>query len=81
MQLQGGLGFGRTIYQNGAVGHPRAGATVSGIASGEGVIVGNIFGIAVYAAAVGNPLELATTGVYQRPKDIAAVLTVGARVA
>ena len=52
-----------------------------GIASGEGLIVGNIFGIAAYAAAVGEPVELATTGVYQLPKATAAVLTVGARVA
>jgi len=45
------------------------------------VIVGNIFGIAAYAAAVGEPVELATIGVYQLPKATAAVLTVGARVA
>lgn len=52
-----------------------------GIASGEGMIVGNIFGIAAFAAAVGEPVELATTGVYQLPKATAAVLTLGARVA
>lgn len=52
-----------------------------GIASGERAIVGNIFGIAAYSAAVGDPLELAITGVYQLPKATAAVLTVGARVA
>jgi len=44
-------------------------------------IIGNIFGIAAYAAAAGDPLELATIGVYQLPKGTAAVLTVGARVA
>ncbi len=52
-----------------------------GIASGDGLIVGNIFGIAAYSAAEGDPLELATTGVYKLPKASAAVLTVGARVA
>lgn len=52
-----------------------------GIASGEGMIIGNIFGVAAYSAAVGDPVELATTGVYQLPKATAAVLTVGARVA
>lgn len=52
-----------------------------GVTSGEGMIIGNIFGIAAYAAAVGDPLELATTGIYQLPKATAAVLTVGARVA
>ena len=52
-----------------------------GITSGEGLIVGSIFGVAAYTAAEGDPLELATTGVYKLPKATAAVLTVGARVA
>ena len=56
-------------------------APAGGIASGEGAIIGNIFGIATYAAAVGEPVELSTVGVYQLPKATAAVLTVGARVA
>ena len=56
-------------------------APAGGIASGEGAIIGNIFGVAAYSAAVGEPVELATTGVYQLPKATAAVLAVGARVA
>ena len=56
-------------------------APAGGIAAGEGAIIGNIFGIAAYAAAVGEPLELSTIGVYQLPKATAAVLTVGTRVA
>ena len=56
-------------------------APAGGVVSGEGVIVGNIFGIAAYSAAVGDPVELATTGVYQLLKATAAVLTLGARVA
>ena len=56
-------------------------APAGGIASGEGAIIGNIFGIAAYAAAIAEPVELATIGVYQLPKATAAVLTVGARVA
>ncbi|PKP85604.1 MAG: hypothetical protein CVT70_18065 [Alphaproteobacteria bacterium HGW-Alphaproteobacteria-1] len=52
-----------------------------GIASGDGLIVGNIFGVAAYSAAEGDPLELATTGVYKLPKASAAALTLGARVA
>ena len=52
-----------------------------GVTSGEGLIVGSIFGVAAYSAAEGDPLELATTGVYKLPKATAAVLTVGARVA
>ena len=56
-------------------------APTGGVTSGEGLIVGNIFGVAAYSAAEGDPLELATTGVYKLPKATAAVLTVGARVA
>lgn len=52
-----------------------------GIASGDGLIVGNIFGVAPYSAAEGDPVELATTGVFKFPKATAAVVTVGARVA
>jgi predicted RecA/RadA family phage recombinase len=69
----------KTYIQNGDV--ITVPAPAGGIASGEGMIVGNIFGIAAYSAAVGDPLELATIGVYQLPKATAAVLTVGARVA
>lgn len=69
----------KTYIQNG---HVITVPTPSGgIASGEGLIVGHIFGIAVYSAAEGDPLELATTGVYKLPKASAAVLAVGARVA
>ena len=56
-------------------------APAGGVTSGEGLIVSNIFGVAAYSAAEGDPLELATTGVYKLPKATAAVLTVGARVA
>lgn len=56
-------------------------APAGGIGAGEGAIISNIFGVAAFAAAVGEPVELATTGVYQLPKATAAVLTVGARVA
>jgi len=69
----------KTYIQNGHV--ITVPAPAGGIASGEGLIVGNIFGIAAYSAAEGDPLELATTGVYKLPKATAAVLTVGARVA
>jgi predicted RecA/RadA family phage recombinase len=56
-------------------------APTGGVTSGEGLIAGNIFGVAAYSAAEGDPLELATTGVYKLPKATTAVLTVGARVA
>ena len=69
----------KTYIQNGEV--ITVPAPAGGIASGEGAIIGNIFGIAAYAAAVGEPVELATTGVYLLPKATAAVLTIGARAA
>ena len=56
-------------------------APTGGVTCGEGMIIGNIFGVATYSAAEDDPLELATIGVYQLPKATAAVLTVGARVA
>ena len=55
-------------------------APTGGVASGDALVVGNIFGIAAYGAAAGDPVEVATTGVFQLPKASAAVLTVGARV-
>ncbi len=69
----------KTYIQNGHV--ITVPTPASGIVSGEGLIAGNIFGIAAYSAAEGDPLELATTGIYKLPKATAAVLTVGARVA
>ena len=69
----------KTYIQNGHV--ITVPTPAGGIASGEGLIVGNIFGIAAYSAAEGDPLEMATTGVYKLPKAAAAVLAVGARVA
>jgi len=38
------------------------------------------YGIGAYGAVAGDPVEIATTGVFQLPKASAAVLTVGARV-
>jgi predicted RecA/RadA family phage recombinase len=65
--------------QNGHV--IRVTTPAGGIASDEGLIVGSIFGIAAYSAAEGDPLELATTGLFRLPKASAAVLTLGARLA
>lgn len=69
----------KTYIQNGHV--ITVPTPAGGITSGDGLIVGSIFGIAAYSATEGDPLELATTGVYTLPKASAAVLTVGARVA
>lgn len=56
-------------------------APTGGIVSGDGLIVGSLFGVALHAAAEGDAVELATKGVYQLPKTSAAVLAVGTRVA
>lgn len=69
----------KNYLQNGHI--LRVTTPAGGIASGDALIVGNIFGIAAYASAEGDPVELSTTGVFQLPKASAAVLTVGARVA
>ena len=69
----------RNYIQNGHI--VRVTTPAGGIASGDALIVGSIFGIAAYSSAEGDPVELSTTGVFQLPKASAAVLTVGARVA
>lgn len=51
------------------------------IESGDGLIIGNIFGVTAYSAAVGDPLELTKIGASLLPKATGAVLTVGVRVA
>jgi predicted RecA/RadA family phage recombinase len=52
-----------------------------GIASGQGVLVGSLFGVAAKAAAEGESVEIATVGVYELPKAPATVVAQGARVA
>ncbi|RDC67746.1 DUF2190 family protein [Rhodovulum sp. 12E13] len=69
----------RNYLQNGHI--VRVTTPTGGIASGDALIVGNIFGIAAYSSAEGDPVELSTTGVFQLPKASATALTVGARVA
>jgi predicted RecA/RadA family phage recombinase len=50
------------------------------IASGAGVLVGLLFGVAVRDATAGQPLEIATTGVFSLPKTSAQAWTVGAAI-
>ena len=50
------------------------------VASGEGLLVGAIFGIAAGAAAIGEPVEAALTGVFDLTKIGSQAWTVGARV-
>jgi predicted RecA/RadA family phage recombinase len=56
-------------------------APAGGIASGQGIVVGSLFGVAAKAAAEGESVEIATTGVYELPKAPATVIAQGARVA
>ncbi len=47
------------------------------VASGDGVIVGNLFGVAVTDAASGAPVTLATKGVFSLPKQLSATFASG----
>lgn len=48
--------------------------------SGEGVLVGSLFGIAAGDAAIGEDLDLVTVGVFTMPKVSTDAFTVGAVV-
>ncbi len=56
-------------------------ALAGGVASGQGIVVGSLFGVAAKAAAEGESVEIATVGVYDLPKAPATVIAQGARVA
>lgn len=69
----------KTFIQNGEV--IAVTAPTGGVASGDGVVVGALFGIAAFPAAEGEPVEIATRGVYVLPKEPTAVIAAGAHVA
>jgi predicted RecA/RadA family phage recombinase len=69
----------KTFIQNGDV--ITIPAPMAGITSGDGVLVGNLFGVAANTAAEGEPAEVATTGVFTLRKATSAVLALGAQVA
>ena len=50
------------------------------VASGDGLLVGSIFGIAAGAAAIGEPVETALVGVFDITKVGSQAWTVGAKV-
>lgn len=50
------------------------------VASGEGLLVGSIFGVAAGTAASGDPVEAALTGVFDITKVGSQAWTVGAKV-
>lgn len=56
-------------------------APAGGVASGAGVVVGALFGVAATDTAEGAPVTLVTEGVFTLPKLLTAVLAAGGRVA
>jgi predicted RecA/RadA family phage recombinase len=56
-------------------------APTGGVTSGQGMLVGNLFGVAATTAAEGESVEIATVGVYELPKLMSAVIAAGDRVA
>jgi predicted RecA/RadA family phage recombinase len=56
-------------------------APSGGVTSGQGVLLGNLFGIAAKTAAEGDSVQIATVGVYELPKLVSAVIAAGARIA
>jgi predicted RecA/RadA family phage recombinase len=56
-------------------------APTGGVTSGQGMLVGNLFGVAATTAAEGVSVEIATVGVYELPKLVSAVIAAGDRVA
>lgn len=56
-------------------------APTGGISSGDGVLVGALFGVAATTAAAADPVALATVGVFSLPKRLSASFASGAVVA
>lgn len=56
-------------------------APVGGVSSGDGVLVGALFGVAAADVAAGDPAALATVGVFSLPKRLSASFASGAVVA
>lgn len=49
-------------------------APVGGVTSGQGLLVGSLFGVVASNAAEGEAVEIATMGVFDLPKDAAMVI-------
>jgi predicted RecA/RadA family phage recombinase len=69
----------KTFIQNGDV--VTVTAPTGGVTAGDGVIVGNLFGVAAISAAEGQAVEIATRGVHVLAKQPTAVIAAGAQVA
>jgi predicted RecA/RadA family phage recombinase len=55
-------------------------APTGGVASGDGVLIGAMFGVAATAAAETKEFELCTEGVFELPKKSADTPAAGAKV-
>lgn len=69
----------KTFIQSGH--HIDVTAPAGGVSSGDGVVVGSLFGIANTDAVEGETVVLTTTGVFDLPKLASAVIAAGDRVA
>jgi predicted RecA/RadA family phage recombinase len=67
----------KNFIQPGRIVSVPAPATVK---SGDGVLVGSLFGVAEYDAASGDPVEIICEGVFTLPKTSAQAWTVGAKI-
>ena len=63
-----------------AVGNTLTITASADVASGDGVLVGSLFGVAAWGAASGEQVEINLGGVYDLPKAPSQAWTVGARV-
>lgn len=52
-------------------------AAPAAVVSGDGVLVGSLFGVANYSAGNGEEVEIKTTGVFELPKTSALAISVG----
>ncbi|MEN6306101.1 MAG: DUF2190 family protein [Armatimonadia bacterium] len=56
-----------------------AGSDAVDLASGDGYLIGSLFGVATHAAAIGARVELALKGVFTLSKTTSQAWTVGAK--
>jgi predicted RecA/RadA family phage recombinase len=56
-------------------------APAGDVASGDGVVIGALFGVASKTAAAGEPVAIATEGIFDLPKVASAVIAAGDPVA
>jgi len=56
-------------------------APAGGVTSGDGILIGSLFGVASKTAAAGETVTIATEGVFDLPKLASAVIAAGDPVA